>query len=283
MDATPASGRLVVVATPLGNLGDLSERALAVLAGADALYCEDTRRTRQLLAARHIDAAGRLESLHEHNEAQRAAEVVARVARGEVVALVSDAGTPLVSDPGARVVAAVAEAGLVVTTAPGPSAVVAALSVSGLAAERFCFEGFFPRRASEQRARLEEWAREARTVVFFESPRRLGATLAALAARFPERPAAVVRELTKLYEEVARGPLAELAARFAGEVRGEVVVVLAGADAPEPPSRGALEEALGAALARGASTREAVEEVAGALGVARREVYDVALSLRRRP
>ncbi|MHB1968968.1 MAG: SAM-dependent methyltransferase, partial [Acidimicrobiales bacterium] len=157
MDVTPAGGRLVVVATPLGNLGDLSERALAVLADADALYCEDTRRTRQLLAARHIDAAGRLESLHEHNEAQRAAEVVARVARGETVALVSDAGTPLVSDPGARVVAAVAEAGLAVTTAPGPSAVVAALSVSGLAAERFCFEGFFPRRVGEQRARLEEW------------------------------------------------------------------------------------------------------------------------------
>ena len=168
MDATPANGRLVVVATPLGNLGDVSERALAVLADADALYCEDTRRTRQLLAARHIDAAGRLESLHEHNEAQRVEEVVARVARGETVALVSDAGTPLVSDPGARVVAAVAEAGLVVTTVPGPSAVVAALSVSGLAGERFCLEGFFPRRAAEQRARLEEWARETRTVVFFE-------------------------------------------------------------------------------------------------------------------
>ncbi len=283
MDATPANGRLVVVATPLGNLGDVSERALAVLADADALYCEDTRRTRQLLAARRIDAAGRLESLHEHNEAQRVAEVVARVARGETVALVSDAGTPLVSDPGARVVAAVAEAGLVVTTVPGPSAVVAALSVSGLAGERFCFEGFFPRRAAEQRARLEEWARETRTVVFFESPRRLGATLATLAARFPDRPAAVVRELTKLYEEVARGPLGELAARFSGEVRGEVVVVLGGAGAAEAPSRGALEVALATALARGASTREAVAEVAGALGVARREVYDVALSLRRRP
>ncbi|HQU26552.1 MAG TPA: rRNA small subunit methyltransferase 1, partial [Acidimicrobiales bacterium] len=151
MDATPPRGRLVVVATPLGNLGDVSARALDVLASADALYCEDTRRTRQLLSARHIDAAGRLESLHEHNEAQRVAEVVARVARGETVALVSDAGTPLVSDPGARVVTAVAEAGLVVTTVPGPSAVVAALSVSGLAGERFCFEGFFPRRAAEQR------------------------------------------------------------------------------------------------------------------------------------
>ncbi len=282
MDATPARGQLVVVATPLGNLGDLSERALAVLADADVLYCEDTRRTRQLLAARRIDAAGRLEALHEHNEAQRAAEVVARVARGETVALVSDAGTPLVSDPGARVVAAVAEAGLLVTTTPGPSAVVAALSVSGLAAERFCFEGFFPRRAGEQRARLEEWARETRPIVFFESPRRLGATLAALAGRFPERRAAVVRELTKLYEEVARGPISELAERFAGEVRGEVVVVLEGADAPAAPTRAELEGALDAAIARGLSTRAAVEEVAGALGVARREAYDVALTLRRR-
>ncbi len=283
MDATPASGRLVVVATPLGNLGDLSERALAALTDADVVYCEDTRRTRQLLAARRIDGAGRLESLHEHNEAQRAGEIVARVARGETVALVSDAGTPLVSDPGARVVAAVAEAGLVVTTVPGPSAVVAALSVSGLAAERFCFEGFFPRRAAEQRARLEEWARETRTIVFFESPRRLGATLASLAARFPDRPAAVARELTKLYEEVVRGPLAELVTRFAGEVRGEVVVVLAGARAAAAPSREALEDAVAAALARGVSTREAVEEVAGALGAPRREVYDVALALRGRP
>lgn len=280
MDASPTQGRLVVVATPIGNLGDLSDRAREVLSRADALYCEDTRHTGRLLAACGIEAAGRLASLHEHNEAERTAEVLARVARGETVALVSDAGTPLVSDPGARTVAAVADAGLVVSTVPGPSAVVAALSVSGLAAERFCFEGFYPRRAAERAERLDAWARETRTVVFFESPKRLGATLAELAARFPERRAAVVRELTKLYEEVGRGSLAELAARFSGEARGEVVVVLAGAPAPARPTREAIRAALAARFDAGASTRDAVEAVAAALGAPRREVYAAALALR---
>jgi 16S rRNA (cytidine1402-2'-O)-methyltransferase len=281
VDANPAGGRLVVVATPIGNLADVSERALEVLRSADALYCEDTRHTRVLLAGRGIDAGGRLASLHEHNEAERCAEVVARVAGGQTVALVSDAGTPLVSDPGARVVAAVAAAGGEVTTVPGPSAVLAALCVSALATDRFCFEGFFPRRAGERDERLAAWAAEERTIVFFESPRRLGATLATLAERFGARRAAVVREVTKLYEEVGRGTVAELAERFAGEVRGEVVVVLEGAGARPGPERASVAAALAERFAAGASTRDAVDAVVASLHVARREAYDLALEVRR--
>ncbi|MDE3008196.1 MAG: 16S rRNA (cytidine(1402)-2'-O)-methyltransferase [Acidobacteriota bacterium] len=271
-------GQLVVVATPIGNLGDLSPRALQVLTNADVVYCEDTRRSRTLFSAHGLSPKSPLQSLHEHNEAERCAQVIERVRAGQLVALVSDAGTPGISDPGERVVAAVAQAGLTVTGVPGPSAVVAALSISGLASERFVMEGFLPRKGSERQRRVESWDLEARTVVFYESPQRLGATLAELAARWPTRAAVVARELTKLHEETARGTLSELAARYGHhEPQGEIVVVLAGVVVSRAVDDDEIQRALARAFEEGASTRDAVDEVAAALGVARRHVYQLAL------
>ncbi|HEY7930761.1 MAG TPA: 16S rRNA (cytidine(1402)-2'-O)-methyltransferase [Acidimicrobiales bacterium] len=272
------AGQLVVVATPIGNLGDLSPRALEVLTNADVVYCEDTRRSRTLFSAHGLSPKSPLQSLHEHNEAERCAQVVERVRAGQLVALVSDAGTPGISDPGERVVAAVARAGLVVTSAPGPSAVVAALSISGLASERFVMEGFLPRKGSERQRRVESWDHESRTVVFYESPQRLGATLGELAVRWPDRDVVVARELTKLHEEIARGTLVELAARFVErEPQGEIVVVLAGVVVERVVNDDEIQRALARAFDEGSSTRDAVDEVAAALGVARRHVYQLAL------
>ncbi len=281
MDESSArSGSLILVATPLGNLGDITRRAVSVLTHADVIYCEDTRRTRALLSALEIPSAGRLVALHAHNEAQLSQRVLADVAAGRQVALVSDAGTPGISDPGARVVAAVAGAGLNVSTAPGASAVLGALCVSGLDTEHFVMDGFVPRRAGERRDLFAAWSREPRTIVAFESPQRLCATLEELAALFPERSAAVVRELTKLHEEVQRGTLAELAARFAArEVRGEVVLVLAGAPRAHVDEQ-SVREALRERLEAGASVRDAASEVAARLGVAHRVAYELALALR---
>ncbi len=273
-------GELVLVATPLGNLGDITRRALEVLERADVVYCEDTRHSRTLFSAYAITPRRRLRALHEHNEASLCEEVVALVAAGQVVALVSDAGTPTISDPGARVAAAVAAAGLRVTTAPGPSSVVAALSVSGLSSERFVMEGFLARRAGEREASYERWSREPRTIVFFESPQRLATTLGELGARFPQRLIAVVRELTKLHEEIVRGTAQEVAAMFAArDILGEIVVVLAGT--PEAPAEeSVVRTALLDHLARGASVRDASTVVANDLGVAHRDVYQMALALR---
>ncbi len=277
MAETP-QGRLVVVATPIGNLGDLTPRALEVLASADVVYCEDTRRSRTLFSAHGLTPRFALQSLHEHNESERCAQVVERVRAGQVVALVSDAGTPGISDPGERVVAAVADAGLVVTSTPGPSAVVTALSISGLASERFVMEGFLPRKGAERQRRLERWDHEAYTVVFYESPPRLGATLRELATRWPARRVVVARELTKVHEEIVRGALAEVASRFEQrEVLGEIVVILEGVLEVRVVSDETLQRALDLALAQGMSTRDAVDEVAGSLGVARRHVYQLAL------
>ncbi len=279
-DPAGGGGQLVVVATPIGNLGDLSPRAREVLDRADVVYCEDTRRSRILFSACDLKARGRLRSLREHNEATLSVEVVDRVAAGELVALVSDAGTPGISDPGRRVVAAVAEAGLIVSTTPGPSAVVAALSVSGFETERFVMEGFVPRRAGERRRRFDEWAREGRTVVFYESPQRLVTTLAELASRFADRRVAVGRELTKVHEEVVRGTLRDVASHWAdGEVRGEVVVVLEGAVATSADTE-AVRASLVDELSAGGSVRDAVNVVADRLGVGRRAVYDAALAIR---
>jgi len=277
-----ADGRLVMVSTPIGNLGDLSFRAVDVLAHADLLCCEDTRRTRALLT--HAGISGRrLLSLHARNEAERVAEVLGHVAAGETVAVVSDAGTPSVSDPGARLVAAAVAAGVEVTVVPGPSAVLAALVVSGLPTARFCFEGFLARRGSDRRRRLVALAAEERTVVFYEAPGRLAATLADLvAACGPGRPVVVARELTKLHEEVWRGTLEEAAAEFASrEVRGEVVVVLGGAVAGPPAGEAEVVAALRRHVDGGASWRDAATVVALELGVSRREVYAHALALRR--
>ncbi len=277
---TGEEGVLVVVATPLGNLGDLSSRALAMLTEADVVFCEDTRRSRTLYAAHGVRAKARLRSLHQHNEAAQCDEIVARVRAGDVVAIVSDAGTPGISDPGERVVAAVARAGLRVSTVPGPSAVVAAVSISGLASERFVMEGFVPRGARERLARFEEWDRETRTVVFYESPVRLVRTLGEMAQRWGDRDVCVVRELTKIHEEVLRGTLARVHQTLEGrDVIGEVVVVLAGAvvaGVDEARVRAAVRELIDA----GTSVRDAVSSVSSRLGVAHREVYRLALERR---
>jgi 16S rRNA (cytidine1402-2'-O)-methyltransferase len=216
------AGRLVVCPTQIGNLEDVTLRVLRALAEADVIACEDTRETRKLLERHEI--RGRLVSYHEHNERRRARELVERIRDGDVVALVSDAGTPGVSDPGAVVVRACLEEGLPVEVLPGPSAAVTALVASGLPAERWRFAGFLPRREGELRRALEEGAGE--TLVAYESPRRVAATLRVLAELDPARPVAVCRELTKLHEEVVRGSAAELAARFAEGARGEVVLVV---------------------------------------------------------
>lgn len=286
-EAIPARpGSLVLVATPIGNLGDLSSRALATLAAADVLYCEDTRHSRKLLSHAGISGVP-LRSLHEHNEVDRIPGIVEAVRRGDVVAVVSDAGMPGISDPGSRVVAAVAGAGLTVSVVPGPSAAVAALVVSGFPTDRFCFEGFLPRTGRDRRSRLGAIAAEPRTVVLFEAPGRTSATLGDLAAACgSDRPVAVVRELTKRYEQVWRGTLAGAAEwAEASPVRGEVVVVLAGAPAAVAGAvdDAVLEAALRTRFDQGERTRGAVDAVAAEFGVGRRHVYDLAVALLRVP
>ncbi|NNN09662.1 MAG: 16S rRNA (cytidine(1402)-2'-O)-methyltransferase [Acidimicrobiaceae bacterium] len=282
MNQKPAArGQLMIVATPIGNLGDLSPRALALLESADAVYCEDTRHSRTLFSAHGISSRHRLLALHEHNEMATSVDVIERVERGELVVLISDAGTPGISDPGAKVVAEVVRAGLDVSTAPGPTAIIGALSVSGLSTERFVMEGFIGRKAGERSQSYELWRREPRTIVFYESPQRITATMIELAALLPERRAAVVRELTKLHEEVLRGTVAQIAAQLsAREVLGEIVVVLEGAGVASAPREEVVVAALSERLARGVSVRDAVAEVVEELGVARRATYVLALGLR---
>lgn len=227
--APNTSGTLFVVGTPIGHLADLSPRAREVLSGASLVAAEDTRRTRVLLA--NIGANVPLISYHEHNERARTPELLARLTSGASVALVSDAGMPLISDPGSRLVRAALDAGIAVVAVPGPSAVTAALSVAGLPAERFVFEGFLPRRTGARRERLDALTAEPRTMLLFESPQRLAATLEELADVLGgERPAALARELTKVHEQVYRGSLAELAARIGRDIpaKGECVIVIAG-------------------------------------------------------
>jgi 16S rRNA (cytidine1402-2'-O)-methyltransferase len=233
-------GTLQVVATPIGNLADVSSRARTVLAAAAVIAAEDTRHTRVLLQSLGLSTP--LVSLHAHNEAQRVPELIARLARGEDVALVSDAGTPLLSDPGFELVRSAAAAGFEVRTVPGPSAITAALAVAGLPTRRFCFEGFLPARARERRAVLAQLAQEPRTLVFFEAPHRIAATLEDLAARFgAARQAVVARELTKAHETLYRGTLAQLLDRARAEenfARGEITLVVEGAAA----ATGAVDE-----------------------------------------
>jgi 16S rRNA (cytidine1402-2'-O)-methyltransferase len=279
--ATRPGGRLVLVGTPIGNLGDLSPRAVDALRGADVICAEDTRRTRTLLAHAGVDAGDRLRAVHGHTEAARAREVADLVRAGRTVVYASDAGMPGISDPGERLVRACAEAGLTVEVVPGPSAVLAALVVSGLPAARFRFEGFLPRKGSDRHARLAAVAASPDTVVLFESPHRAAATLADLAAACgADRPAALVRELTKLHEEVRRGTLGDLASAAAAEApRGEVVLVVGGAPPAAPVDDAAVEAAVRAALAAGATSRDAAAQVAADLGVPKRRAYDVATAL----
>ncbi len=261
------SGRLVVCPTPIGNLEDVTLRVLAALRDADVVACEDTRRTRVLLDRYGVSA--KLVSYHEHNEAQRARELVAQMQAGSVVALVSDAGMPLVSDPGFVLVQACVAAGLAVEVLPGPSAALAALVASALPADHWRFAGFLPRKRSE----LEPVFTAPETVVAFESPRRVAATLAELAGLDPERPVAVCRELTKVHEEVVRGTAAELAARYGEEPpRGEVVLVIGPAPAAEADIGPALH-AVQRLVAAGAKPRVAAGVVAELTGVSANALY----------
>jgi 16S rRNA (cytidine1402-2'-O)-methyltransferase len=273
-------GLLVLAGTPIGDARDASPRLAAELARADVVAAEDTRRLARLTSALGITVAGRVISYHEHNEAARTPELVQAVRDGSRVVLVTDAGMPSVSDPGYRLVAAVAAAGLRVTAAPGPSAVLTALAVSGLPVDRFCFEGFLPRKAGERARALTALGREPRTMVFFEAPHRLAATLGAMADAFgADRAAAVCRELTKTYEEVRRGPLGELTTWAAGEVRGEITVVVAGAVAVAADPEQALAQVLDR-VAGGERLKDAVAAVAEESGLVKRELYAAALAVR---
>ena len=265
---------LAVCATPIGNLEDVTLRVLAELAAADVVLCEDTRHTRGLFQRHGIDA--RLVSYHEHNEAQRTAELLPRLAGGERIALVSDAGMPGVSDPGARLVRAALDAGVEVTVLPGPSAVETALVASGLVSEQYRFLGFLPRgekRLGELWAELAAWPWPA---VAFESPQRLPATLRSLAAVAPDREVAVCRELTKRFEEIARGTASELAERFSEPPKGEITLVLGPGAGPEVDDAPALE-AVAELVAAGVPRKQAAEIVSRLTGVARNRLYKQSL------
>jgi 16S rRNA (cytidine1402-2'-O)-methyltransferase len=276
---TPAAvGALVLAGTPIGDPADASARLVAELAAADLVAAEDTRRLARLTSALGVKLAGRVVSYHEHNEAARIPDLVEAVRSGSRVLLVTDAGMPSVSDPGYRLVVAMVAAGLPVTAVPGPSAVLTALALSGLAVDRFCFEGFLPRKAGERSRALQALAREPRTMGFFEAPHRLGPALAAMIEAFGgERPAAVCRELTKTYEEVRRGSLAELATWAEGEVRGEITVVVAGATPVVADPAVAVSD-VQARVAGGERLKEAVAAVAAETGLAKRDLYAAALA-----
>ena len=265
---------LSVCATPIGNLEDVTLRVLRELAEADVVLCEDTRRTRVLLDRHGIRV--RLLSYHEHNEAARTAELLPRLAAGERIALVSDAGLPVISDPGARLVAAALEAGVPVTVLPGPSAVETALVASGLAAERYQFVGYLPRGEKARAALWDELARVPWPAVAFESPQRLPATLRSLAGAAPQRQVAVCRELTKQFEEVVRGTAQEVAARFSEPPKGEITLVLGGGESREPDETAALE-AVAELAALGVGRRRAADVVARLTGVSRNRLYRASL------
>ncbi len=279
--ANSGAGRLYVVATPIGNLGDFSARAVEVLRACAVIAAEDTRRTGVLL--QHFSIATPLLSLHDHNEHQRAAQLVTRLQAGDSVALVSDAGTPAISDPGFDFVGAAVAAGIEVLAIPGPSALTAALSVAGLPTDRFCFEGFLPARAAARRARLAELAAETRTLVFYESPYRIAEMLADCAQCFgATRRAALARELTKLHETVYRGALAELGERArkdADLARGEIVLLVAGAPPAATDDAAGLDRVLGLLLAE-LPLKQAARLAAAIQGVRDNEAYKRALVLK---
>ena len=280
-DTSPALdvGRLVLAATPIGNVDDASPRLLTLLTSADVVAAEDTRRLQRLTSRLGIAVSGTLVSYHEHNEGARTRDLVGRMVAGQTVLLVTDAGMPSVSDPGYRLVLACIEAGVPVSTAPGPSAVLAALAVSGLPVDRFCFEGFLPRKAGQRRERLRSLAGEPRTMVFFEAPHRLAEVLSDMAELWDAaRSGAVCRELTKTYEEVRRGPVGELASWAEQGVRGEITLVVAGASAGGGSlTDDELRDEVQALVASGQTRRDAVAEVAERSGVPRRRVYNASL------
>jgi 16S rRNA (cytidine1402-2'-O)-methyltransferase len=274
------SGALVLCGSPIGNPGDASTRLREALETADIVAAEDTRRLRRLASDLGITVTGELFSYYEGNERGRVPQLVERMLGGSVVALITDAGMPAISDPGYRLVRAAAEAGIPVRAVPGPSAVTTALALSGLPSDRWVFEGFLPRGGGERRSRLAQLASEPRTIVFLESPRRAERLLGELAAGFgADRAAVLCRELTKTYEEVLRLPLGELVAwATEREVRGEITLVVAGAPDAPPPSPTDLAAAVSAKEAAGTDRKMAMTEVAHAAGVPRREVYDAVLA-----
>jgi 16S rRNA (cytidine1402-2'-O)-methyltransferase len=282
---TPGAGVLVLAGTPIGDPADAPPRLAEELAGADVVAAEDTRRLRRLTAALGVEPGGRVVSYFEGNEAGRTPELVEALAGGARVVLVTDAGMPSVSDPGYRLVAACVERGIRVTAVPGPSAVLTALAVSGLPVDRFCFEGFLPRKSGERLARLREVAADRRTLVYFEATHRIDDTLAAMAEVFgAERRAAVCRELTKTYEEIRRGPLRELAKWAARDgVRGEITVVVEGASASGGEAVGAEELARRVAVREGAGEdrKAAIAAVAVEAGVRKRVVFDAVVAAKR--
>jgi 16S rRNA (cytidine1402-2'-O)-methyltransferase len=282
VEAPALAGGLYLVATPIGNLRDTTLRALEVLAACDLIACEDTRVTRKLID--HFGISTPLTAYHDHNAEAARPKILDRLAAGGSVALVSDAGTPLISDPGYKLVRAARAAGHAVTATPGASAVLTALTVAGLPTDRFFFEGFLPAKETARRTRIAELARVPGTLVLFESGPRLAATLPDLAAALGAREAAVCRELTKLHEEVRRGTLAELAEAYASgaETRGEIVIVVAPPAAAVQPTAAEIDDLLLAALAR-VSLKDAVAEVAAATGEPRRAVYARALELTKEP
>jgi len=276
------TGLLLLAGTPIGDPQDASPRLAEALTTADVVAAEDTRRLARLTATLGVVPSGRVLSYHEHNEVRRTPELLAELAGGATVVVVTDAGMPSVSDPGFRLVQAAVEAGVRVSAVPGPSAVLTALAVSGLPVDRFCFEGFLPRKSGERARALAMLAGEGRTLVFFEAPHRLAATLEALAEAFgPLRPVAVCRELTKTYEEVVRGTVAEaLTWALAEEVRGEVTLVVQGAPEAEPADPASLVVEVRRLCDDGRRLKEAVAEVAERHGVPKRELYAAALAAR---
>ena len=279
--AAPPGGRLTVVATPIGNLGDLSPRAVETLRAADVIACEDTRHTRKLLSHAAIPTP-RLLAVHDQNEAAQVRTVLGLLEQGKHVVLVSDAGPPAVSDPGERLVAAATASGYAVEAVPGPSAVIAALVTSGLPTGRFAFEGFLPRKGAERRERLAGIAADRRTTVLYEAPHRLAATVADLAqACGPLRRVALARELTKLHEETWRGTVADAVEHVGAHApRGEYVIVIDGAPEAAPADDGDIEAALQARLAAGDDRKTAVAAVAAALAVPKRRVYALSLGMK---
>jgi 16S rRNA (cytidine1402-2'-O)-methyltransferase len=276
------TGALVLAATPIGDPQDAAPRLAHEIVVADVVAAEDTRRFSRLCRALEVRPSGSVVSYHEHNEATRTTDLLARLVAGARVLVVTDAGMPSVSDPGYRLVVAAVEAGVRVTCVPGPSAVLMALAVSGLPVDRFCFEGFPSRKAGERLRSFQALARERRTLVFFEAPHRLDATLAAMAEVFGrDRPAAVCRELTKTYEEVKRGPLGDLAAWAAGGVKGEITVVVGGAPATvsDPDT---VVAGIRARVAGGERLKDVCAEVAAASGLSRNDLYNAALAAGRR-
>ncbi|MEU9114119.1 16S rRNA (cytidine(1402)-2'-O)-methyltransferase [Streptomyces sp. NPDC048483] len=275
------TGTLVLAGTPIGEIADAPPRLATELAAADVIAAEDTRRLRRLTQALDVQPTGRIVSYFEGNEAARTPELADALAGGARVLLVTDAGMPSVSDPGYRLVAAAVERGVKVTAVPGPSAVLTALAVSGLPVDRFCFEGFPPRKAGERLSRLREVAGERRTLVYFEAPHRLDDTLAAMAEVFgADRRAAVCRELTKTYEEVKRGPLGELAKWAAEGVRGEITIVVEGAPESGPEELGP-EELVRRVRVReeaGERRKEAIAAVAADAGLPKRQVFDAVVA-----